>query len=386
MRLIHTAGTARGGTNYRTLMFNNHSKIRMSLDPFIPLFRYYRDSLLKEAGIEHLLDRVPSKNVLDDYYFSNTKIKIMKTIQGQNPDIAFDMSKWEDLKKVIASRMTLASVNLIPHLDLLPAPTFREVFQNTVKVIAETTDKDALWVGFNDNWTMEFFPLIANLIPDAKFILHLRDPRAVIASSEFAEPDPAKHPPVITFAKHLRKCYSFSNYFVKNEILQDKLLVTYYESFIENPEGEVRRVMEFLEVDYEDGMIDTSNFFKADGTPWPSNWDDYKVSIDSWRQQSPREMVELTEFICDPEMRLHGYEPEVYNQVNGLSDAAIDYAAKNFRECKGWSTDSKEIEKTLGSEFYRKKLLHTISAPTKEEVERCFLFTETYEELRNLVN
>jgi len=384
MRLIYTAGTARGGTNYRTLMFNNHSRIRMSLDPFIPLFRFYRDSLLKAAGVEHLLDRIPARNVLDDYYFSDDKLKIMKTIQEQDPDIAFDMSQWPKLKDDLAGRMKLASVNLIPHLDLLPAATFREVFNNAMRLIAKTSEKDLLWVGFNDNWTMEFFPLIAHLMPDAKFMLHLRDPRAVVASSEFAEPDPSKHPPVMTFARHLRKYYSFANYLKNHEKLSGKLLVTYYEPFIHDPEAEIKRVVEFLGVEYEDVMLDTEKFVKADGSPWPSNWNDYKISSNSWCKESPPEMIELTEFICDPEMRLHQYQPEIYNQKTGVSDSALDYAARNFRECKGWRTDFPEIEKTLGSELYRKKLLTAINKPSNYEIERCFLFVDTYNQLRCL--
>src|SRR3972149_9724115 len=109
MRLLFTSGTARGGTNYRTLMLNNHPQIKMSIDPFIPLFRFYRDSLLKSVGVDHLLHHLPSINVLDDYYFSVDKIKVMKAIQEADPDITFDMPGWENLKTSIASRMKLAS-------------------------------------------------------------------------------------------------------------------------------------------------------------------------------------------------------------------------------------------------------------------------------------
>ena len=92
------------------------------------------------------------------------------------------------------------------------------------------------WAGFNDNWTVEFFPLLARLIPDAKFMLHLRDPRAVVNSSEFAEPDPAKRPTVISFARHLRKYLAFATALPSDPFLRDRLLLTWYESCVENPE------------------------------------------------------------------------------------------------------------------------------------------------------
>lgn len=380
MRLLYTAGTARGGTNFRTLILNNHPRIRMSLDPFIPLFRYYRDSLLKHAGAGDLLVKAPS-NVLDDYYFNVHKLDICHTIQSTNPDIPFDMSNWETLKSAIASRMKLASVNLIPHLDKLPAPTFKEVFFNTMKVISATREGDLDWVGFNDNWTMEFFPLIAKLIPNAKFMLHLRDPRAVVFSSEFAEPDPAKRPTVISFARHLRKYYAFASFLPTLPELKDRLQVTYYESFIDNPEQEVRRMMDFLKMDYRPEMIEVSSFKKADGSQWSSDWKIYQESKDVWKKDMPREMAELTEFICDPEMQLHGYGPHYFDSAKGLSSSALEYTLKNSRECLGWRTDFPEIELTLGAELFRKQILKNKTSLSETEIQRCFLFKEVYQKV-----
>jgi hypothetical protein len=383
MKLLFTSGTARGGTNFRTLMLNNHPNIRMSLDPFIPLFRYYRYSLLKSQGAEELLNQLPS-GVLDDYYFSNTKRQLLQKVQNSNPDIAFDSSNWEELKANIAGRMKLASVDLIPYLDKLPARTFKEVFSNTMKVIASTTDKELKWVGFNDNWTMEFFPLVSKLIPDAKFMLHLRDPRAVINSSEFAEPDPAKRPTIVSFARHLRKYFAFAHMLPTYPQLKDRLLITYYEPFINDPEGEVRKMTEFLDVEYFSEMIDVGKFRKADGKFWPSDWAIYKTSTDIWKKEMPKDMAELSEFICDPEMRLHGYKPEIYDPKVGLSDSAFSFAIKNNRSCLGWRTDFQEIERTIGSELFRKKMIQIASEYSPEEVERNFLFPEVFENLNKI--
>ena len=382
MKLLFTSGTARGGTNFRTLMLDNHPHVRMSLDPFIPLFRFYRDSLLASVGQDHLLARLPS-GVLDDYYFSDTKLDIMKAIQSASPDIAFDMSAWDRLKPAIASRMTLASVNLIPHLDLLPAPTFREVFANTMRVVSATTTKELAWAGFNDNWAMEFIPIVARLIPDAKFMLHLRDPRAVVNSSEFAEPDPAKRPTIVSFARHLRKYFAFAVMLPRDPVLAGRLLVTRYEPMVEDPEGQVRTMTDFLGLDFDPAMVDVSRFRKADGRPWPSDAAIYRGSTDVWRQEMPRDMAELTEFICDPEMRLHGYQPELFDPATGLSAAAFAYALANNRACLGWRTDFPEIERTLGSELFRKRLLASPANASPREIERSFLFPEVFQQVRS---
>jgi len=90
-------------------------------------------------------------------------------------------------------------------------------------------------------------------------------------------------------------------------------------------------------------------------------------------------MAELTEFICDPEMRLHGYAPEVFDADAGLSDRAFNYAIANNRDCLGWRTDFRELERTLGSEMFRKRVLACPSTAPPAEVERLFLFPGVFE-------
>jgi hypothetical protein len=381
--LLYTSGTARGGTNFRTLLLNNHSRVRMALDPFIPLFRLYRDSLLKQAGERELLERSPLA-VLDDYYFDVDKRALMCALQDSEPDVPFDMSAWPALRQSIAARMKLASVDLIPHLDLLPAPTFSETFANTAKVVAAARGGDADWVGFNDNWTFEFLPLVARLIPDARFMIHLRDPRAVVASSEFAEPDPSKRPTVLSFARHLRKFYAFAVVLTAHPALQERLLVTRYEPLLEDPEGGLRRMTDFLGIEFEPQMLEVDRFRKADGSRWPSDWEIYRRSGKGWRDEMPGEMAEVVEFVCDPEMRIHGYEPEIGDSPSELSPAAFAFAVRNARECLGWRTDFPEIEKTLGCEYYRKRLLRHAESAAPAEIERCFLFQAVFERVRSL--
>ena len=328
MRMLFTSGTARGGTNFRTLLLSGHPAVAMSIDPFIPLFRCYRDALLKAAGISH-----PASGVLDDYYYDQSKREVMKAVQNTDPDVPFDPSEWEGLRAALASRMKLGSMNLIPRLDQLEGATFREVFHSAMELVASVKAGDVVWAGFNDNWAMEFFRPLARLMPEAKFMLHLRDPRAVVASSEFAEPDARKRPTVLSFARHLRKYHAFAHVLQQDALLRDRLCVTYYEPFLEDLEGQTRRMTDFLGLDFRPEMIDIARFRKADGTPWPSDWAIYRTSGDGWRKEMPQEMIELVEFVCSREMALHGYRREVYDPASGLTPETLRYALTNAREC-----------------------------------------------------
>ena len=385
MKLLYTAGTARGGTNYRTLILNNHSKVSMSIDPFIPLFHFYKKSLLIANGHESLLKNSFS-NVIDDYYFDKTKLSVMKAIQNSDPDIPFNLSEVDELKTKMISRMSLASANLIPHIDKIFAPTFKEVFLNIQNLLVSLSEKKLDWVGFNDNWTLEFFPLIAKLFPEAKFIIHLRDPRAVIYSSEFAEPDPAKRPTVMSFARHLRKYMAFANFFQKYKLLRDRLQVTFYEPFIKNPDKEARKVLDFLELEYEPQITDVGLFKKANGDSWPTSKEIYKSSSNIWEKEMPKEMAELTEFICSPDMNLFGYYPKYYNESIGLSEKTYQYALNNFNTCIGWRTDFEEFSKTIGAEFNRKRMLKSSSKFSNNEIEQNFLFSQIYTSIKNYKN
>lgn len=385
MNLLYTAGTARGGTNFRTLILNNHSKISMSIDPFIPLFHFYKRALLINTGNKSLLENSFS-NVIDDYYFDRNKLSVMKAIQEANPDIPFDLSKVEELKTKMISRMSLASANLIPHINKIFAPTFKEVFHNIKILIGSLTKKELEWVGFNDNWTLEFFPLIAKLFPKAKFIIHLRDPRAVIYSSEFAEPDPSKRPTIMSFARHLRKYMAFTIFFKNSNSLKDRILITHYEAFVKNSEIEAKKVLKFLGLNYESQMTDIGLFKKANGELWPTSKEIYKTSPDIWEREMPIEMAELTEFICSPDMNLFGYYPKYYENAKGLSEKSYQYAINNFNNCIGWRTDFKEFSKTIGTEFNRKRILNSSCKFSINEIEENFLFMEMYNKIKKNIN
>jgi hypothetical protein len=220
-----------------------------------------------------------------------------------------------------------------------------------------------------------------SIFPDAKFMAHVRDPRGVAFSSEFAEPDVAKHPTILSLCRHVRKHLAISFNYKINSSFQHNILVTYYEDSVIETERAAKSYCQFLGIEFEEGMINVSRFKKANGESWPSSDKVYRDTVNDWETDCPEELIETVEFLCHPEMVLHGYKPIIYSSKTGLRGKTFDYIKKNSQNCIGWNTDFPEIEKTLGVEFYRNTLINNQTKLEPLEIKRCFLFDSVYKEI-----
>ena len=124
--------------------------------------------------------------------------------------------------------------------------------------------------------------------------------------------------------------------FGSNTKLKGRLLTTYYEPFVQDPEREIERALDFLGLEFEGATLAIDRFQKADGSKWPTPEKIYSVSDAMWRDEMPRAMAEVTELICGHEMSLHGYQREVYEPRQGLSEEAWQYLMHN-EAAVGWS-------------------------------------------------
>ncbi|MEE9215420.1 MAG: hypothetical protein V3U54_11630, partial [Thermodesulfobacteriota bacterium] len=200
-----------------------------------------------------------------------------------------------------------------------------------------------------------------------------------------AETDPAKIPHVISFARHWRKYIAFMLEYRNNPLFHKRLYVSTYESLVLDPEKYVKEMTDFLEVEFDSAMLDTSNFslHTATGKKWGGTWDIYHSSIDIWREKLPKQIIEVIEFICDPDMRLLEYFSTQYTEASGLSESALQFILRDCRDCVGWRTDFGQIEKDVGFELTRKSLIsNRYLQLDRELIERCFLFKVVFDNLR----
>ena len=389
-RPVFTSGTARGGTNLLAQILSVNKDVALASDPYLPLFRQFRNAAVRLSNDTEVREALDPDAPIDDYYFSPVKLRTMREIQAASLDMTYDQSQYADLLRALQQRTSLSSTDLVPYLPSLTGRTFLEMFDNGLRIIAKAREAEACrWVGFNENWAVDFFVPLARAFPEARFIIILRDPRAAIASA-LREPDRTRVPHVLSFARCWRKYVAFVHHLKADTIIGNRLFVIAYEDLVREPERWVRSISDFLEITFGPAMLDTNNFRRADGGMWRGNSHMggsasgiYTSSIDAWRSYLPQEIVETVELVCEPEMRLLGYAPSENSGLSFPSGGALRFIAEDCAQCQGWRTDFGNIERDVGSEMFRKAVLFDYLGNSDDElIQRCFLFKEAYQALR----
>ena len=388
---LFTSGTSRGGTNLLVNILSVNKDVTLAADPYLPLFRQFRNAAVRLSNDQEVREALNPDAPIDDYYFSPVKLRTMGEIQAASLDITYDQSQHADLLGSLQRRTSQSSADLVPHLPMLAGGTFLELFQNSLRIIETARDAEACpWVGFNENWAVEFFVPLARAFPEARFIIILRDPRAAIASG-LRIPDRASAPHVMSFARCWRKYVAFAHHLKSDPVIGKRLFVITYEDLVWEPERLARNISDFLEVSFVPAMLDTGNFRSAGGGVWQGNSHMggpasgiFSSSIDAWRSYLPQEIVETIELVCEPEMRLLGYAPSKDSRLPFPSRGALSFIAGDSAQCQGWRTDFGNIERDVGSELFRKAVLSDYPGSIDDElIRRCFLFQEAYLALKN---
>jgi hypothetical protein len=388
---LFLAGTARGGTNLIRWILDVHPEINLESEPFMPLYRSLRNAIVSKSNNSSIKSFNPNAPI-DEYYYFENKLAVMELIQKSRLDIKFDSETLDPLKQAITNRMNDYVPQLIPYLDEFHGNTYKDLFDSGLEIISMgQNNKDATWLGWLDNWIVEFFTPLAREYLDAHFILIFRDVRSSVASSnkEFVDlyKNPSGAPLTLSFLRCWRKQVAFAEHFQNLNIFKNRLHIIQYENLVNNPEIEVRNLCDSLDIEYFPKMLDSNNFKglgknnKINNSAFkdPKNGI-YKGSVSRWEKSLSSEMIRFIEYIVGPDLEHLGYE---LSQPNGLQIQDWDWYKlyeKEYLNCKGWRTDNGSPEVDLGLEMLRHQLLQ-FKTNDRELIKRCFLFPEIYHSL-----
>lgn len=383
---LFSFGTSRGGTTFFARILSVNRAIKIASDPFLPIFRSLRTTIIRQKIDPEFNGDLP----LDDYYFSKRKIEMMKAIQGSDLSLPLPAKESDILCSQLLARMDLAAKELVPLFSGFRGNTYFDLFQNGLKLLEKAyNSSDGAWTGFNDNWVIEFLPLLMRSFPMAKFIIIIRDPRAAMASSmNLRKKDPSLVPLMYSFAHHWRKHVAFAIMLMNNSLLKERLFVFRYEDLVREPEKKIRELCEFLEVEYDEAMLDTDKFRPLSGDQWKV-YSNFKVPetgiytdrIEGWREFLAKGTLEFIEFICDPEMSYFGYQPEEY-RGEFPSTEILNFLIKDDKIAQGWRGEHESWDIEYAYELFRKQVLKNDKESLATAViEKDFLFEAVYKAL-----
>lgn len=400
-RPLFVSGTARGGTNLAIMMASVHPAVELVQDPFLALLKSFRNALVTAKGPGAFDLQSP----LDEYYYFDDRLAVMREIQEASFDLPFDQTGTERLHEALAARMKLSAPLLIPFVGKIRGKAYRDLLWAGLETISEARgNAQAQWLGFNDNWAIEFFGPAARTFPDARFVAIIRDVRGAVAShlriveAKHRNPlyqyekNPAMIALTLSFVRCWRKQVAFARHYQRHTDIGKRLLVIAYEQLVRNPEQEVRRLCEFLDIDFRPEMIDASKFIAGDGRQWipNSNHDGaprggiYTSTIERWRETLPPGALDLIEYVSGPDLGMAGYTV-ARPFTEGFPWEAYRFHAAQHQAWTGgsfgWRTDNRNPDVDFGLEMLRRNCLSQPVADPKL-IERCFLFPEIYEDLR----
>jgi hypothetical protein len=404
-RPLFVSGTARGGTNLAILIASVHPQVALVQDPYLALLKSFRNALVRARGAEYgvVEGSFDLSSPLDEYYYYDQKLAVMRLLQEASFDLPISQEEVLAVQRVMPERMKLTAPLMVPFAPTISGETYAEMMTRGIEVIGLARRKpQAAWIGFNDNWAIEFFGPLARTFPEARFLAVVRDGRSAVAShvrileAQHRNPlytykkDPAMVAMTLSFVRCWRKQLAFVRHYQRT--LGDRLYVLSYERLVQDPETETRRLCAFLDIDYRPAMIDARNFIAGDGNVWLPNSNHegapegviYSSTVRRWKQTMPEDMADLCEFVAGPDLAMAGYE--LTREFAGRFPwAALE---RHRTEVEGWigggfgwRTDNRNPDLDFAHELMRRAALASPTTDTSV-IERLFLFPEVYDDLR----
>lgn len=297
-------------------MLDVHPQVASASDPMRPLFNSFRYDLADE----NYRSRHSRFDPLGDYFLQDCNL-LQRTLEA-SLDISPEISSSE-LATTVAKRAEMFSGSYADKLDTEKSfSIYKEYVQYFLDTVADVygQGKDYSCIAFKEVWSTEFYSALKRSFPSMKGIVIVRDPHAVVASKN-ATGEPY---PYIFMGRQWRKLACLAAYL--DQTYEDVLLL-HYEDIVSNPEEYVSRICSFLDIEYNESLLDLSIYRDGRGNPWKQNtsYKDVKYrrinagSLDKWKNILDAQDILSIEVFAHDWMRYFGYEPEYSaSDINSL--------------------------------------------------------------------
>ena len=393
---LFLTNTARSGSNLIGQMLTANSAVNIASEPFLELFRSIRNSFIRVGAPTNLQHNFDPDAPVQDYYFSDERIGLMDVVQNGDLSTVVLDKEWDLFLKKTTPRTALTCAELIPYIEQMKGSSYKEMIDNGLAIIAKARNASrSKWVGIKESWNIEFFATLARSYPDAKFVIILRDPRAMINSHlGVVNSDPSKIASILSYARHWRKYVAFTIHYQNDPEFADRLYLLTHEQVLNDPAGKAQDLCDFLEIKYSPDMTNTNNFIDyATGKMWQGNSSFEEVTAgfstyraERWREKLDSRVLRMIEFTCGFDMKLMGYEPTSYIGDKWPDSDVLEYLVQSADADVNWRSDFKDPQLDYGFELFRHSLITQSKGHENTElIRRSFLFEEVFARLHELV-
>lgn len=250
LRPLFILGVHKSGTSLMRSVFDSHTEIIS-----VPIESHYFDHF--GFPYSYPLNKRKTRNV-------NLKQNLNKLISGylsdenRYADAGFDKKQFDDSK--VLSLIENEMNPLRPESYLNFAKYIYESFG-----IYQTNEHRYVLEKSVDN--LEYAELLLRIFPEAKFIHVIRNPYDNFASIKRYLARGGKKSPPIAELIELMKYNQFYLERLENIFPADIYTVVKYESFINEPELQINRLINFLGIKYQDSLARPTSL----GEPWKGN-------------------------------------------------------------------------------------------------------------------
>jgi len=350
-------GVARGGTNVECRAINAHESVTLALDPALPLLNHWRSRLLRMSGLpvgSQLLSQAAP-----DYYFDVGTPRALELLTDEWGEVSFTPDEERVIREDVCRRASLEDASLGSALSDIPCATaaggLTEIFVR-IQQHAMVGAAYPAYVGSKEVWAMDLIPAISRVLPNAKFIMVHRDPRAVVASmQEIAIRDPLQGGHVPSYLRHWRKQVALTSMFTRTTQLNANIHSIRYEDLVSNPEEVLTGIWDFLDMEGATAAnIDKSlrawggnSSFGALGGAFD------KTRLESWRSALSPEAKEFVEFLVGVEMATLGYQVEHFSGEDPDTRLMLKLMEGYNTSPASWRSDSGNAVIDLDHELQR---------------------------------
>ena len=252
--------------------------------------------------------------------------------------------------------------------------------------------------GTKVSWCEEYLPALARAFPAMRFVMPVRDVRAICASQNSAGGRGRGKRPLLFYVRHWRKSVAFARrYLLREPALHGRVRLVRYEDLVRRPREVLAELCEFLGLAFDPAMVDAGAFPAEDGSgPWTPNSSYgpgkgiYTSSLDRWREVLSEDEVATLEALAGPELKRMGYPvgPAVRTPLECLQadcEPPAEHLADWLRPhpCVDYLRDPHLRAREYAAEELRRAVLEGTLDAAPDLVRGLFLDRENLADLRD---